>query len=84
MSYLRYFICLRIVSLDSYCIVFCFVFLRFVCHMLLVSLDFQFVIVHSVFSNVYFTNLVVKNLFKIWKCTCLCEQTTNMVSSTTN
>jgi len=37
----------------TYCVVFCFVFLRLVCPMLPVSLDCLLLIAPSVFSNVY-------------------------------
>jgi len=46
---------LHIVVSNTYCVVFCFcfVFLRLVCRMLPVSLDFPFFISPSVFYNVY-------------------------------
>jgi len=49
-------VCLREVVSNTYCIVFCFVFLRLVScyHKLPVSLDCPFLITLSVFSNVYF------------------------------
>jgi hypothetical protein len=45
-------ICLRVGVSNTYCVVFCFVFLRLVCSVLPVSLDCSFLIVPSVFSNV--------------------------------
>ena len=53
MSYLRY-LCLFEYSSVQH-ILFCFVFLRHVYPMLPVSLDCPFLIVSSVFSNVYLT-----------------------------
>ena len=54
MSYSRCLCLLCIVVVNKYCVLFCFVFPRLVWHMLPVSLDFPFLIVPSVFSNVYF------------------------------
>ena len=66
MSYLRY---LRYLCLFAYngvqrilCCVFCFVCLRLVCPMLPVSLDCPFLIVPSVFSNIYCFCVFVNNL----------------------
>jgi hypothetical protein len=42
---------------------FCFVCLRLVYPLLLVSLDCQYMIVHSVFSNVYLCNTMIMCLF---------------------
>jgi hypothetical protein len=48
-------VCLRIVVSNTYCVVyFCFVCLRPVYPMLPVSLDCQFFIAPSVFSNIYY------------------------------
>ena len=55
MSYLGRYLCFsscKVVS-TTYCVVFLCVFLRLVYLMLPVSLDSSFVIVSSVFSNVY-------------------------------
>ena len=50
LSCLHYFVCLRIVVSNTYCVVFSLVFLHIVYSMLPVSLDCQFLIAHSVFS----------------------------------
>jgi hypothetical protein len=46
-------VCLRMVVSNTYCAVFLFDFLRLVYPLLLVSLDYHFLIATSVFSSVY-------------------------------
>jgi hypothetical protein len=47
------YVCLRIVVSNTYCVDFCFVFLRLVYPMLTVSLDCPFLIVPSIFSSLF-------------------------------
>ena len=46
-------VCLCVVVSNTYCVCYCFVILRIVYLMLSVSLDYPFLIVPSVFHNVY-------------------------------
>jgi hypothetical protein len=59
--HLRYIVSLRIVVSNTYCDLFLFCFLRLVFPILPVSLDCQFLIAPSVFSNIYIlTNLTIR------------------------
>ena len=59
MPYLRHMWLIVYSGVQHIALCFCFVFLRFVCQMLPVSLDYPFLIASSVFSNVYLTTTCI-------------------------